>query len=228
MNNVLDLFSGIGGFSLGLERTGGFKTIAFCEIEPFPRKVLAKHWPDVPIFEDVRTLHASDIDGTVDVICGGFPCQPFSSASRGRIKEKSMWPEMLNAVREFSPLFVVAENVSKPPMIKAKEDLKKHGYESSVFQLSAGQFGADHERVRWWLCAHPDNKGQFFSAFNAKVAELQEIYRSVWTWENYAQSLRVSNGVSHRVDRLKALGNSVVPQVVEMIGRAILEAQSTR
>src|SRR5688572_3765853 len=79
---VLDLFSGIGGFSLGLERTGGFRTVAFCEIEPYCRSVLKKHWPDVPCFEDVRELHAFDV-GPVDVICGGFPCQDISIAGRG-------------------------------------------------------------------------------------------------------------------------------------------------
>lgn len=84
MMKVLDLFSGIGGFSLGLERTGGFETVAFCEIEEFPRKVLAKHWPDVPIHRDVRKLTAEDVGGTVDVICGGYPCQPFSTAGQRR------------------------------------------------------------------------------------------------------------------------------------------------
>ena len=85
MLKVLDLFSGIGGFSLGLERTGGFETVAFCEIEPFPRKVLAKHWPGVPIYDDVRTLTAERLaaDGiTVDVITGGFPCQDVSCAGK--------------------------------------------------------------------------------------------------------------------------------------------------
>lgn len=76
---VLDLFSGIGGFSLGLERTGGFETVAFCEIDPFCRRVLAKHWPAVPCFEDVTKLRGEDV-GPVDVICGGFPCQDISSA----------------------------------------------------------------------------------------------------------------------------------------------------
>ena len=82
MLRVLDLFSGIGGFSLGLERTGGFETAAFCEYEPFPRAVLAKHWPDVPCFPDVRKLKGSDIAGPIDVICGGYPCQPFSTAGQ--------------------------------------------------------------------------------------------------------------------------------------------------
>lgn len=226
--NVLDLFSGIGGFSLGLERAG-MKTIAFCEIEPFCRKVLKKHWPDVPIFEDVRQLHAEDIAEPVDVICGGFPCQPFPSASRGRIIAKSMWPEMLHVVAAFSPRYVIAENVKQAPMTQAKEDLKKYGYESTVFTLSAGDIGADHERVRWWLCAHPNNKGELYSTINAKVAVLREVCKGVWNWLNYAESLRVSDGVSAGLDsgcRIRALGNAVVPRIPEIIGRAIMEVEN--
>src|SRR3990167_10969059 len=83
MLRVLDLFSGIGGFSLGLERTGGFRTVAFCEIEPYCRAVLRKHWPGVPIFDDVRTIERI---GSIDVICGGFPCQPASRAGKRRGK----------------------------------------------------------------------------------------------------------------------------------------------
>jgi len=97
---VLDLFSGIGGFSLGLERTGGFETVAFCEYEGFPRAVLAKHWPNVPCFPDVRKLKGSDIDGPVDVICGGYPCQPFSTAGqrRGKEDDRHLWPEFSRLV----------------------------------------------------------------------------------------------------------------------------------
>ena len=226
MLRVLDLFSGIGGFSLGLERTGGFRTVAFCEIEPFPRKVLAKHWPDVPIFEDVRKLHAEELPEPIDVICGGFPCQPFSHASRGVVVAVDLWPEMYRVVSEIMPKIVIAENVQKKPIEYAKEDLKRIGYDSQIFPFDAGRIGADHERTRWWLCAHPNDKGELFSGFNAKVAELQEICKSVWSWPNYAKSLRVSDGISYRMDRLKALGNAVVPQVVEVIGRAILEAEN--
>src|SRR5215831_11375764 len=92
--NVLDLFSGIGGFSLGLERAG-MRIVAFCECDPFCQCVLRKHWPDVPIFDDVRTL---PVIGGIDVICGGFPCQPFSSAARGRHAQQSLWPAMLAVV----------------------------------------------------------------------------------------------------------------------------------
>src|SRR3990167_7230120 len=113
MLRVLDLFSGIGGFSLGLERTGGFRTIAFCEIEPYCRAVLKKHWPDVPCFTDVRTLTACDV-GAVDLICGGYPCQPFSEAGKrlGAQDDRHLWPEYLRLIQELRPTWVIGENVA--------------------------------------------------------------------------------------------------------------------
>ncbi len=118
MLRVLDLFSGIGGFSLGLERTGGFKTVAFCEIESFPRKVLAKHWPEVPIYEDVRQLTVERLatDGiSVDVICGGFPCQDISVAGKGAglAGERSgLWSEFARLIGEIRPRYAIVENVA--------------------------------------------------------------------------------------------------------------------
>ena len=115
--NVLDLFSGIGGFSLGLERAG-MKTVAFCEIEQFPRKVLKKNFPGVPIYEDIRKLTAerlaADGIGPIDVICGGFPCQPFSVAGKrkGQADDRDLWPEMFRVVKDVRPSWVVAENVT--------------------------------------------------------------------------------------------------------------------
>src|SRR5574343_241000 len=107
---VLDLFSGIGGFSLGLERTGGFKTIGFCEIDPFCQKVLKKHWPGVPIYDDVRTLTGI----TADVISAGFPCQDISSAGRmaGIGGDRSgLWKEGARIVCEIRPRYLLVENV---------------------------------------------------------------------------------------------------------------------
>ena len=101
---VVDLFSGIGGFSLGLESTGYFSTVAFCEIEKYPRSILRKHWPDVPIFQDVRKLHAEDLPCLPDVITGGYPCQPFSLAGKRRGKEddRHLWPEIIRLIRELA------------------------------------------------------------------------------------------------------------------------------
>ena len=115
---VLDLFSGIGGFSLGLTRAG-MRTIAFCEIEEYPRSILRKHWPDVPIFEDVRNLHAEDLPEAVDLICGGYPCQPFSLAGKrkGKDDDRHLWPEVVRIIRELDattgkPTWGIFENVN--------------------------------------------------------------------------------------------------------------------
>jgi DNA (cytosine-5)-methyltransferase 1 len=115
---VLDLFSGIGGFSIGLERTGGFETVAFCEIEPFPRRVLAKHWPGVPCYHDVRELTAERLaaDGIgVDAICGGFPCQDISLAGKGAGMDgerSGLWSEYARLIGELRPRYVIVENVA--------------------------------------------------------------------------------------------------------------------
>ena len=112
MLTVLDLFSGIGGISLGLERTGGFKTVAFCEVDTYCQSVLRRHWPSVPVHGDIRTLQGGDI-GTVDMVTGGFPCQPFSLAGqrKGRTDERFLWPEMLRVIRECQPSWILGENV---------------------------------------------------------------------------------------------------------------------
>ena len=111
---VLDLFSGIGGFSLGLESTGFFETVAFCEIDPFCQQVLKKHWPDTPIFEDVKKLNRSDIDETIELICGGFPCQPFSNAGNRKGIHDSrgmLYKECLRIIKKKQPKVFVFENV---------------------------------------------------------------------------------------------------------------------
>ena len=120
---VLSLFAGIGGFDLGLERTGGFETVAFCEINPFGRRVLAKHWPEVPCYDDVRTLTAERLraDGiSVDVIVGGFPCQNVSIAAAvhggdsGLDGEQSgLWSEYERLIDELRPAEVIIENVDR-------------------------------------------------------------------------------------------------------------------
>ena len=109
---VLDLFSGIGGFSLGLERAGPFQTVAFCEQDKFCQAVLRKHWPDVPIYDDVRTIPTDRLGGT-DLICGGFPCQPWSVAGeqRGAEDDRNLWPEMLRIIEAVQSRWIIGENV---------------------------------------------------------------------------------------------------------------------
>ena len=134
----LSLFSGIGGLDLAFEWAGG-EVSAFCEIEPYCQKVLRKHWPNVPLFEDIRELRGADVltaccaTGTVDVIYGGFPCQPFSVAGRqkGQNDSRYLWPEFSSLVAEIRPRWIVAENVPGILRLAADDvcrDLERQGY----------------------------------------------------------------------------------------------------
>lgn len=164
---VLDLFSGIGGFSIGLERAG-FETVAFCEIEEYPRAVLKRHWPDVPVYGDIKQLTGEQLraDGIVpDVICGGYPCQPFSVAGRqrGEQDERHLWPEMLRLIRECRPRWVVSENVSghiKLGLDEVLASLEAEGYTVWTFIIPACAVNAPHKRDRLWIVAHADSEGQ--------------------------------------------------------------------
>ena len=164
---VLDLFSGIGGFSLGLERTGGFETVAFCEIEEFPRKVLKKHWPEVPCYEDVRTLTAERLaaDGIgVDVICGGFPCQDVSFAGKRAGLEgarSGLWSEYARLIGELRPQFVIVENVPgllNLGMGRVLGDLSESGYNAVWDCIPASAVGAPHRRDRVWIIAYANGE----------------------------------------------------------------------
>jgi len=252
---VLDLFSGIGGFSLGLERAG-MKTVAFCEIEEFPRKVLRKHWPEVPIYEDVRTLTAARLaaDGiSVDLICGGFPCQDISNAGKktGIDGERSgLWKEYARLIGEIRPRFVIVENVAAllgRGLSRVLGDLAALGYDAEWNCISAADVGAPHLRERIWIVAYPNSYSESDRTINAETIQapdmadsdsaqreggwvssriLQEHRNSSGSswWEAEPALGRVANGDPFRVDRLKGLGNAVVPQIPELIGRAIMEA----
>ena len=219
---VLDLFSGIGGFSLGLERSG-FETVAFVEKDKKAQMILRKHWKDTPIFNDIKLIDRESV-GQVDLICGGFPCQPFSTASRGRKTAEDLWPEMARIIWQLRPKWVIAENVLPAPIEQAKKDLELLGYKCETRNIGADDCGADHKRDRWWLVAHADNKSEFSSALDAEVAKLPKLCESVWSGENYARTVRVSNGLPNRMDRFRMLGNAVLPQIPEAIGRAIKAA----
>ena len=165
---VLDLFSGIGGFSLGLERTGGFETAAFCEYAEFPRKVLAKHWPDVPIYPDVRELTAERLNadglGRIDLICGGYPCQPFSYAGKreGAEDDRHLWPEMRRLVKTLRPTWVIGENVAGHITMGLDDvlaDLDELGYAAQAFVIPACAVNAPHRRDRLWIVANAKSVG---------------------------------------------------------------------
>ncbi len=240
---MLDLFSGIGGFSLGLERAG-MTTVAFCEIDPFCRRVLAKHWPGVPIYDDVRQLTAARLaaDGIgVDVICGGFPCQDISSAGKraGLDGERSgLWREYARIVRELRPRYVIVENVAD---LLARGfgdvvgELAEIGYDAEWDCVPAFHVGAAVRRDRVWLVAFPNEVGRQWGA-------QRHIFPARWfspprrrdaygldlavdgPWSRLPDVLRVDYGIPGVMDRVAACGNAVVPQIPELIGRAIMEA----
>jgi DNA (cytosine-5)-methyltransferase 1 len=239
---VLDLFSGIGGFSLGLERTGGFETVAFCEIEPFCQLVLAKHWPKVPCYNDVRTLTADRLaaDGIgVDVICGGFPCQDISFAGSGvglQGERSGLWREYSRLISELRPQFVIVENVSallSRGLGDVLRDLAEIGYDAEWHCIPASYVDAGHLRDRIWVVANPAShrrKPYEFDVASPQTSSRRQCSRNGpkigWKWEPEPCVDRVVHGLPKRMDRVTALGNAVVPQIPELIGRAILAAES--
>tara|TARA_R100001086_G_scaffold244692_1_gene174767 strand:- start:980 stop:1735 length:756 start_codon:yes stop_codon:yes gene_type:complete len=244
---VLDLFSGIGGFSLGLERTGGFETVAFCEIEEFPRKVLAKHWPGVPIYEDVKKLRGEDV-GPVDVICGGFPCQDVSIAAhvhgRGGIggKRSGLYGHVLRLADELGKPALILENVRAllgDGFVTVLQDLCTLGYDAEWHCIPACAVGAPQSRDRIWIIAYPSGQrvegffagrglGETRQGWPCRPEDLQQVYSDPFDGSRWPQPL--IRGSDNRppdwAHRIKAIGNAVVPQVVEMFGLAILEAQN--
>jgi DNA (cytosine-5)-methyltransferase 1 len=273
------LFSGIGGIDLAAE-WAGFTTVGQCEWADYPTKVLEKHWPDVPRWRDIRSVTAESFYErtglrTVDLISGGFPCQPFSVAGKqkGKRDDRYLWPEMLRVIREIKPTWVLGENVPGILRIAGRtvcEDLECEGYAVTVFNFEAAAVGARHRRERVFFVAHVmDNtisrrwetgienqtrKNSFqriFKTASGDVADTesrksgeQESRNSWWAvesdvgrvangipcwldgyWRVEPNIPRVATGVKNRVDRLKCLGNAVVPQQVYPILAAIAELE---
>lgn len=250
---VLDLFSGIGGFSLGLERTGGFETVAFCEIEEFPRRVLAKHWPEVPCYHDVRELTADKLasDGiAVDVITGGFPCQDVSSSGHKRGMDgtrSGLWSEIIRLACNLQPQVIFVENVAN---LLAGErgawfgrvlgDLAEIGYNAEWHCLPASYIGLPQSRDRVWIVAYPKRFGWlrldegfkkirssvYLESFGEGWADTVQLLPTMGELFRQPSSdiVRNDDGLSEGLDRLKGCGNAVVPQIPELIGHAILEA----
>lgn len=209
----LSLFSGIGGLDLAAE-WAGFTTVGQCEFADYPTKVLEKHWPDVPRWRDVRTLTKESFYErtglrTVDVISGGFPCQPFSVAGKqkGKGDDRYLWPEMLRVITELRPRCVVGENV--PGIIKiAAGQEKGSGEMQSDAESGNGANVCNTVRGR---CTGATRRGEWQELADGRC------------WAVEPGMGRVANGVPHRVDRLKCLGNAVVPQQAYPIFKALME-----
>lgn len=215
MTTIGSLFSGIGGLELGLEWAGLGPVVWQVEKDPFCRQVLAKYWPDVERFEDVREFEGRP----ADIICGGPPCQPFSSASRGRRVAEDLFPEWIRIVLGCRPRFAVAENVKAAPVVSAAEELASAGYACHVVELPAAMVGATHERRRWFLVADANSQSQPHSSFDVEMARIPDLPdHDRW---DYARALGMDDGLPNVMDRNRSLGNAVVPQCAEVIGHII-------
>ena len=268
---VLDLFSGIGGFSLGLERTGGFETVAFCEIEPFCQDVLRKHWANVKCFNDIKELTNERLQQEgirPDVVCAGFPCQDISVAGRKegiKGKRSGLFFEIIRLVRDIRPRYVLLENVSNILKRGMGEVLAEfstlRNYDVEWHCISASSINAPHRRDRVFIIArnnlsnptrlrfgirnthrHTLQEGKVLPSgqqgnslgneverSSSLVGEVrQPIIKQVkrldrWTDGHEPRVCRMAARLPDWVHRIKALGNSIVPQITEQIGNAILE-----
>ena len=217
MYKHLDLFSGIGGFSLGLEATGEFETVAFCDYEPFCQKVLRKHWEEVPIYGDIKELtyeklKADGID-QIDIITGGYPCQPFSVAGKQKAEQdpRHLWPEYFRLVQECRPTWVIGENVGghiKLGLDTVLKDLESEGYSARTFSISASSIGANHKRERVWIIANSNNTRDRTSEYGIERKKQESITerqrRSQSQFSRYSETLADSN------DRLSKQSNEEV------------------
>ena len=267
MPYVGSLCTGIGGIDLGLERAG-MEVRWQCEKDPYCRRVLAKHWPETPCYDDIRTQDWADVE-PVDVVAAGFPCQPvsYSGARQGADDERWLWPEVARCLRSLRPRFVLLENV--PGLLtlgfgEVAADLAALGYDFEWDCLPAAAFGAPHLRYRIFVVGYTDGqrlegnwvdrctvdvvdgRERLSAGSGADVADPEvvavgtglreggarrfgwgrpgDIGREGHAWAVEPDVGRVAHGVPHRVDRLRALGNAVVPQVAEYVGRLIIEA----
>ena len=268
---VGSLFAGIGGIDLGLERTGHFETIWFSEIDTYASKVLAKHWPNVPNYGDIKAIDYGSVTRP-DIITGGYPCQPFSTAGKraGENDPRHLWPECLRAIRQLRPRYALLENVRGHLSLGFSQvltDLASIGFDAEWQVIPAGAVGAPHKRDRLFIVAYPEGYGQWrgHSTDTGTLQEWAEIQLQTgrssgimahpegsngrrkeshglqqserkaaklgnpssgtrpqhdW-WEIEPSVGQVANGVSSRVDRLRCLGNAVVPQVAELLGNLI-------
>tara|TARA_R100000655_G_scaffold61757_1_gene100162 strand:+ start:52 stop:936 length:885 start_codon:yes stop_codon:yes gene_type:complete len=276
----LDLCSGIGGFALGLQSTGYFKTIGFCEIDSFCQKVLKKNFPGVPIYNDIKEFKPNDEGLRPDIITSGFPCQPFSVAGKRKSEkdDRNLWKETFRVIKESRPTWFIGENVGgivKLYLDTILEDLESANYSTRCFSISAQSIGAKHKRERIWIVANsrwinrgikhqrdqkmPRQKPTFAETewtrntseidrsdsraetlSDSNYARLKEQWQSFtdekkhetfkcsnW-WEIESELCGVPNGISYGLDkdrsnRIKALGNAIVPQIPYYIGLAIKE-----
>lgn len=253
----LSLFSGIGGLDLAAE-WAGFHSVGQCEWADYPIKILEKHWPDVPRWRDICSLTKEDFRErtglrTVDVISGGFPCQPFSTAGlrRGKSDNRYLWPEMLRVINELRPTWIVGENVvgiKNMALDDILTDLEAINYSTRAFVIPAASVGAPHRRDRIAILAHANRSGD--TNIVQKACAVIDGWEDVlceqsrdpggdqqskrvgscqdWDhWNTEPRMGRVADGIPFQMDRLRCLGNAVVPQVFYWIFLSIAKIEKS-
>lgn len=240
---LLSLFSGIGGIDLAAQ-WAGIETVAFCERDKFCQKVLAKHWPDVPIFDDIKNLTKEVLEnagiGRIDIVAGGFPCQPFSQAGkrRGSKDDRHLWPEMLRIIETLRPPWVLGENVTNFANMgfdDALDDLEAAGYFTApAFDIPAMAFDLQTVERHLWFVSSSDRE-RLQRDVKKSLSRL-----GLGTWEPSGSDERKQRGSDlvksrvcrirkrfpHWMDRIRALGNAVVPQQIYPIFQAIIEVNN--
>jgi DNA (cytosine-5)-methyltransferase 1 len=290
----LELFAGIGGITLGAE-WAGVETVAFCERDPFCQKILNKHWPDVPIFDDIKTLNKQALEErgidveSIELISGGFPCQPFSVAGnkKGKEDDRDLWPEMFRIIKELKPRWIVGENVANfvnMELDRTLFNLESIGYRWRTFVIPACAVDAKHRRDRTFVVAYSDSFGcdnrednrkerpvqselngnssegeqeregrvdrvrkirpilsdspsiglpgsrEFIEPIDSTKNRKRETskpfnVRIPSEWKSEPRMGRVANGIPDQMDRIRALGNAVVPQQIYPIFKTIMEIE---
>lgn len=268
----LELFAGIGGIALA-EQMAGIEVAGLCEYADYPRMILQKHWPDVPLFKDVTKLDREELTNagispdSIDIVSGGFPCQPFSIAGhrKGTEDDRDLWPEMFRIIKQLWPTWVVGENVANfanMELDRTLSDLEDLGYQTRAFVLPACAVNAPHQRLRTFIVAHSNREGQLQSqgayqdqrrwtrdgsevladaSSKRRQTSSHDEFRNIANWQSKRQFSttggtpakwqpepsvgRVANGVPNRMDRIKALGNAVVPQQILPIFKAIVQIE---
>jgi len=224
------LFSGIGGIDLGLERAG--HTCSWqVEIDPFCRRVLTNRFPGVPCYEDVRAVSSSNL-APIDLLVGGFPCQPVSTAGmrRGVDDPRWLWPEFYRLIKELDPKYVFIENVRgllSKGLNLVLADLAEYGYDAEWACVPASAFGAPHQRVRLSLVAYPTGEGLEGRLTTPPTRQAQcilpnQLGRAGLAWPNAPVDDRMGYGIPDWVDRVRSLGNAVVPDFAEWVGRTLV------
>lgn len=256
----LELFAGIGGIALA-EQMAGIEVAGLCEYADYPRAILQNHWPDVPLFKDVTKLDREELTNagispdSIDIVSGGFPCQPFSIAGKrkGTEDDRDLWPEMFRIIKQIWPTWVVGENVANfanMELDRTLSDLESAGYQARSFVLPALAVGAPHQRLRTFIVAHADSKRWVRVEKGKQSGRDRKL--APWTnaeegqtarWHNARHILasgarvlastsrripRNDDGISEGVDRLKALGNAVVPQQILPIFKAIVQIEDIK